>query len=207
MQPDVRLADDHVVLHALVIKGFASDEALAAMTAIPRERIHSALRDLEARSLAVHREGRLSGWTPTRPAKDVHAELLKGPLAPTDDQALHEAYRRFCALNGRFKELCTRWQLRGGAPNDHLDPAYDLAITEELAGLDEQAADLLDEMAASLHRVGDYRRRLGEALTALRAGDRDKFTRPLYDSYHDIWMELHHDLITSLGLQRTEADA
>jgi len=204
--------DEHLLLHALVIKGFASAESLASVTRLPLDEVTTLLTALQAEGLAQHREGRLTGWLPTAVAKERHRELLTGPLAASDEAHVREVYERFSALNGDFKTLCTRWQLRNepGAPqvpNDHSDPAYDLAVIEELALLDEQAADLLGEMHGSLQRVAVYRQRLAEALSALQGGDRDKFTRPLYDSYHDIWMELHHDLILTLRLERTAADS
>jgi hypothetical protein len=162
--------------------------------------------------LAKHREGRLSGWTPTPQAKERHKELLHGPLAANDPVVLQVAYEEFSQLNGTFKELCTRWQLKGSdspspVPNDHSDAAYDLAVIEDLALLDANAAAVLERMGGSLSRVERYRQRLAEALDAFKQGDRDKFTKPLYESYHDIWMELHQDLILTLGLQRTAADA
>jgi len=204
--------EEHLLLHALVIKGFASTESISSVTRMPLERAQALLEDLRSQGLAQFREGRLTGWLPTPAAKNLHGELLGGPLGPTDHAHVHEVYERFSDLNGEFKSLCTRWQLLGGAegdqvPNDHSDAAYDLAIIEELALLDEEAADLLEEMHVSLARLASYRQRLAEALAALQAGDRDKFTRPLYDSYHDIWMELHHDLILTLGLKRTAADS
>jgi hypothetical protein len=69
-------------------------------------------------------------------------------------------------------------------------------------------AQLLEAaMVPSLGRLVRYGDRLSDAVDGLRRGDRDKFTKPLSDSYHDIWMELHQDLILTLGLQRTAADA
>ncbi|WP_232681743.1 hypothetical protein [Nocardioides sp. R-C-SC26] len=40
----------------------------------------------------------------------------------------------------------------------------------------------------------------------LRSGDNGAFARPMYNSYHDIWMELHEDLIVSLGRTRGSHD-
>jgi hypothetical protein len=201
-----------LALHALVIKGFASTDALATVTGLAPDRVNAVLQQLSTEGLAKLREGRLSGWAPTPQAKELHQEMLQGPLAARDPDLLRVAYEEFSQLNGTFKELCTRWQLKGSdspspVPNDHSDAAYDLAAIEDLALLDSKAADLLERMSASLGRVERYRQRLGEALQALKQGDRDKFTKPLYDSYHDIWMELHQDLIVTLGLQRTAADA
>ncbi len=65
---------------------------------------------------------------------------------------------------------------------------------------------------AMLGEVGDarldrYAERLAEAEAAVRSGDMRRFTTPLNDSYHDIWMELHHDLLASFDRERTAADA
>ena len=51
------------------------------------------------------------------------------------------------------------------------------------------------------------RPRLTAALGRVEAGEIEGLTKPLANSYHDIWMELHEDLIVTLQLTRTEADA
>jgi hypothetical protein len=201
-----------LVVHALVIKGFASTDALATVTGLPTVRVQQQLESLGKDGLAKLREGRLSGWAPTAEAKQLHQELLAGPLAPKNRTQLLDAYQQFSVLNGEFKELCTRWQLRNGpsgslVPNDHTDPAYDQAVVNALAGLDQRVAQLLAQMVPLLGRADGYRGRLTDAVDRLRQGEQDRFTKPLSDSYHDIWMELHQDLILTLGLQRTAADA
>ena len=103
--------------------------------------------------------------------------------------------------------MCTAWQLRGDALNDHTDAAYDDSVIEDLAAVHAGAAALGARLATALPHLAPYPARLGAAVDRLRAGDRDAFTRPLSDSYHDVWMELHEDLIVTLGLERTAADA
>jgi hypothetical protein len=118
---------------------------------------------------------------------------------------------RFSDLNARFKELCTDWQLRrrdaDQVPNDHQDAAYDRSVIDGLIALDGEVQPVCGGLGQALHRMAGYGPRLGRALERLRAGDRDGFTRPLANSYHDIWMELHEDMIITLGLVRTAADA
>jgi hypothetical protein len=208
------MSDDqrNLVIHALMIKGFASTEAVATVTGLPVERVQEELEGLRTQGLAKLREGRISGWAPTPDARQLHQTLLTGSLAAGQPEALLAGYQEFSALNGAFKELCTQWQLRSGqggamVPNDHADPAYDQSVIDGLTALDQRAGELLGRLAASLPRVAGYRGRLGQAVQEIRQGDRDKFTKPLCDSYHDIWMELHQDLILTLGLQRTAADA
>ena len=36
----------------------------------------------------------------------------------------------------------------------------------------------------------------------VRCGEGDWFDKPLTDSYHTVWFELHEDLLATLGLER-----
>jgi hypothetical protein len=65
---------------------------------------------------------------------------------------------------------------------------------------------LLGGLAGALHRFVRYPVRLHSAFERFQGGDRDALARPLSGSYHDVWMELHQDLLVSLGRQRAEAD-
>jgi hypothetical protein len=51
-------------------------------------------------------------------------------------------------------------------------------------------------------RLASYRPRLRAAAQRLAAGETDMFTGVMKGSYHDIWMELHEDLICVLGIDR-----
>jgi hypothetical protein len=46
---------------------------------------------------------------------------------------------------------------------------------------------------------------LRAALDRVRAGETAWLTRPLIDSYHTVWFELHEELILAVGLTREEA--
>ena len=54
--------------------------------------------------------------------------------------------------------------------------------------------------------TGAVARRLSAALEKVHGGDTAAFARPMYDSYHDIWMELHQDLLLTSGHQRGAGD-
>jgi hypothetical protein len=211
MGEEERDAQGQHVLHSVVIKGFASSDALIASTGMSGEDVAMMLEALRSRGLVQWRDGRISGWAPTPEGRRQHTLLLGGPLAPGDVDRVRETYPDFARINAEFKGLCTRWQLRTDqgdppVPNDHADAAYDQGLVDELARLDDRVEGLLLGLVGSFGRIQHYQRRLADALMALRAGDKDKFVRPLYESYHDVWMELHHDLITTLGLKRTAAD-
>lgn len=51
-----------------------------------------------------------------------------------------------------------------------------------------------------------YSGHLEAALEPVKAGDAALFARSMYDSYDDIWMELHNDVVLSLGRERGAAD-
>jgi hypothetical protein len=200
--------DDHqAVLHALVVRGFCAPAALVVSTGLDPDEVAAALDDLEREGLARQREGRIAGWSPSPAGRDRHRQLLSGGRAPAERRAAVAHYRRFASLNRKVKELCTDWQLRGGQPNDHADAAYDERIIRRLHSLHDRAARWLGGLDRHLPGAARYRSRLEAALRAVEAGDRERFTHPLSESYHDIWMELHQDLLITLDLERTSADA
>ena len=121
-----------------------------------------------------------------------------------DLAALEEAYHAFDVINRHFKQLVADWQLRDGQPNDHSDAEYDNTILDRLDALDAEFAPLLARIVALAPRLAHYPARLGGALEKLRSGDTSWLARPISDSYHTVWFELHEDLIGLLGLSRLE---
>ena len=53
-------------------------------------------------------------------------------------------------------------------------------------------------------RYAGYAGRFATALAKLQGGELEYLTRPIIDSYHTIWFELHEDLITGLGIDRSQ---
>ena len=139
----------------------------------------------------------------TTEGRERHATLLaeRRQSAPVDIAA---AYERFLELNTAFKDLCTSWQLRNGEQNDHSDADYDAGCIERLGALNTDARDIIDEMAATLPRLGRYVGRLDVAGAEVAAGNTNRFTGVMCESFHDIWMELHEDLILLQGIDRAE---
>ncbi len=105
-------------------------------------------------------------------------------------------------LNDRFKALCTTWQVRDGEPNDHTDDAYDRRCTDELARLAADAGPVIRKIGAVMPRLARYADRLAAAAAGVAAGDPKKFTGVMCESFHDIWMELHEDLIVVQRIDR-----
>lgn len=196
-------------MHALRVKGMTSPAAAGRIVSLPEAEVADRLAALETEGLVRHRSGgRVEGWSLTKDGKAAHGALLVEAVDEEDRTALEQAYERFLPLNGEFKAVCHAWQTRGddATPNDHADPAHDAAVLDRLAEVDARVAGLLDDLGATVDRMADYRPRLGAALDRVRTGERSAFTAPLQDSYHDIWMELHQDLILSLGRTRSATD-
>ncbi|MHC6214442.1 hypothetical protein [Rhodococcus ruber] len=196
------------VLHSLRVKGLANDAVLSALSGVPVEDLPAALDPLVEQGLVVRREGRMPGSMLTPAGKGEHLRLLaQDPAATGAAPALKAFYDRFLPINSEFKQVCQRWQMRSeDTPNDHSDPGYDAEVVNQLAHTDGQLRAPLGDLADTLPRFGRYLPRLAAALDRVRAGDNASFARPLYDSYHDIWMELHEDLILSTGRTRGAAD-
>ena len=55
-----------------------------------------------------------------------------------------------------------------------------------------------------LPRLSAYAKKLDSALAKVKTGDTIWLARPIIDSYHTVWFELHEELIAASGLTREE---
>jgi hypothetical protein len=140
-----------------------------------------------------------------------HDALLRDELdAPGVDRGqIESAYRTFLSVNGDLLRACTDWQMRSGPAgamvlNDHLDGDYDGAVIGRLGRIDDAIQPVCASLGAALARFDGYGPRLADARRRVEAGEREWFTKPLLDSYHTIWFELHEDLLCTLGLERSK---
>lgn len=197
------------VLHALKVKGLANDEILGAMTGLSANELTESIDGLVAEEFAIRRDaGRISGTMITPAGRIEHDRLLaENPLDASAQEAVAAFDAGFGSINTEFKKVCSDWQMRpDGEANDHTDADYDAGVITALGGVHEQIVGLLDEVGAAVPRLGRYRTRLDGALERVRGGDTAAFARPMYDSYHDIWMELHQDLLLTVGRERGAGD-
>lgn len=209
MTPAIADAD---VLHALRICGFASSARIADCLDVPVDRVEGILQDCHNSELARFREGRISGWLITPRGQARHAEQIADAL--TDDDARTQVttgYALFLDHNRDVKQICTAWQMRPAAdgstaPNDHSDKRYDDSIVAQLAEHHSRCGDMFDHLGRGLPRFARYGRRLSAALQRLTNGDSAAFATPMSSSYHCVWMELHQDLLLTLGRERDDAD-
>jgi hypothetical protein len=197
-----------LVLHGLRLKHAAEVGALAVAVGLPEPGVEALLRDLAAEGLVEHRTTPPAGWVLTPAGRAEQARLVRAEVTSTGaTPAVARAYERFRALNASVVDACSRWQVRQVAGravrNDHNDHRYDARVVADLTRLQRRADPLLDDLAATLDRYGDYGPRLRHAVERVRSGDREWFTAPSIPSYHTVWFELHEDLLTTLGLDRS----
>jgi pyruvate,orthophosphate dikinase len=193
------------VLRTLLVKGYATPDALAACLFCTVEQTADLLDRLVADGLAEISAGafRLSA-----DGKAAASELIAMDRDRWGAEAASAALDAFLALDGRMKETVTAWQMRDvdGSPafNDHADLDYDRGVLERLAALHADATAWLRPLTARLDRLATYDARLQRAAACALDGDAAYVASPRVDSYHSVWFELHEDLILLAG--RTRAD-
>jgi hypothetical protein len=199
-------------LHALRVCGLASTARLAEHMRARPDEVEAVLRRCESEGLVRYREGRVSGWQLTDAGRERHtAQLDSARIEPGWQEPVTRGYVQFLDRNRELKNICTAWQMRtlsdgSTVINDHSDANYDRAIIERLTGHDQQCEPMFDHLSLGLSRFRDYQDRLDATLDRLAAGDAAAFATPMSASYHCVWMELHQDLLLTLGRERDEAD-
>jgi pyruvate,orthophosphate dikinase len=197
---------DLALLRILGLKGMANGDVLAGALRAPDHaaRIAALVASGKARELP-------RGLALTPQGRAILDTALAQERSGVDRTAMAACYERFCDLNSRFKALMHRWQVRAvdGAetPNDHTDKAYDDEVVGTLVDIDQALRPLLDAIVALAPRLAPFAARFGDALAALRAGETAMMARPMIDSYHTVWFELHEELIGLSGLTRAEEAA
>jgi pyruvate,orthophosphate dikinase len=191
------------ILRALRLKGRASPQELATASGVSEREVAWILTDLVEAGGAREVNGSYMLLPPARERLNV---LLEEEREGVDADAVNELYEAFAAVNQDFKQLATDWQTRDGEPNEHADAAYDQQVLDRLPPIHERVAPIVDGVAVLAPRLAPYRSRLENALERVRAGEHAWLLKPLIDSYHTVWFELHEELIALAGLSR-EAEA
>ena len=193
-----------LVLHGLRLKGLAETDVLAEATGLDDVTVVRTLEGFAAEGLLTRKQGvDVAGWVLTEQGRAEHEKRLAEELDAAGVRGAIEAlYGGFAELNPGLLQVCTDWQLRDGTLNDHADGAYDADVVIRLVDLHERALPVIDGLAAALDRFAGYRPRLQWAVDHVRCGEGAWFDKPLTDSYHTVWFELHEDLLATLGLER-----
>jgi len=192
----------------LRIKGFGKAESLAWALGVTMEASRMRLDELKALGQA---EDTRVGARLTPAGRTRADAILAAERASVDTATVSMENAHFTPVNGAFKHLITRWQIRevDGKPvrNDHSDAAHDAIVLADLDSVHRDVGDIIAGIARALARFGAYRSRLDAALGKVRSGDVRYLVAPDVESYHTIWSELHQDLIGLSGTRRAKEAA
>ena len=188
------------ILQALRLKGRAHESDVASTLNADVSEIRGAIAGLVQAGLVT--QGTMLTLSPG--GRDHLAQLLADERSSVDSSAMAATYAEFRSVNAAFKALVTDWQLRDGTPNDHTDPSYDDAVLARLDAVHDEVLRIVAAAAAQVPRLSTYGTKLTTAWERVMAGDVAWLTRPIADSYHTVWFELHEELIGASGLSRQE---
>lgn len=198
-----------LVLHSVRIQGMADDDAVAVRFGLDEADTRETLLDDEAygwiRKAAF---GATAGWSMTDRGRAEDDRRLAEELSETGGRpVVEQVHEAFAPLNARLLQACTDWQLRPEdgdrlSVNTHTDPDWDAAVLAELEALDDELAPLVRELSSRLARFEGYDERFSTALAHARSGRGEWVAGTGIESCHVVWMELHEDLLSTLGIQR-----
>ena len=192
------------VLQAIRLKGRIAPADIAATVGEEPTVVGDAVRAATEAGLLI--EGKTVRLSPE--GRTRLSELLAAERENADQVAISDAYNKFRSVNADFKALVADWQLKDGEPNAHDDQEYDSAVLARLVDVHERVTPVTAAVASQLPRLARYSDKLAAALAKIQLGDTTWLTRPIVDSYHTVWFELHEELIPAAGLTReSEAQA
>ena len=196
-------------LHGLRLKGMAPADRVAELYGLDEAELTTLYEAEQEAGHLTYREGRVTGWMLSKEGRAAGQALVEAELAAVGlDSVVRDAYHRFHEQNQDMLALCTDWQMKpgpdGGDPglNDHDDPDYDASVVARLAAHHEKVSPVLVDLAGAFDRMGNYDARFRDALAKVQGGEIEFFTKPIIDSYHTVWFELHEDLMATLGIER-----
>lgn len=193
------------LLRLVGIKGRVNAENLADSLSAEVDDITARCADLVTAGLCATTPAGFRLTPDGRPRLD---ELLTAERGTVDHAAITAAYDEFCVYNQDLKVIITDWQMKDAATvNDHADADYDAAVLARLAATHRRLRPLIARLGAIAPRLARYADRLDRAVERIAAGDHTYVARPIMDSYHTVWFELHEDLIGLCGLSRAEEAA
>lgn len=196
-------------LHAVGLLGFAGADAIARRFDQDSELVREHLLDFEALGWVTHSEfAGSAGWSLTEAGRGEDRRRLAAELDAVGARpAVVDVHARFVPLNARFMEAVTRWQVRPVpgqtlGSNDHTDHRWDDRVLEALGSVGRGLAPLDGDLVNALPRLGGYATRYRDAFVRASRGEYRWVDGLGIDSCHTVWMQLHEDLLATLGLER-----
>ena len=209
MSAPVESSPELLTLHAVRLKGMADDAEVAARFELDTTLVPELLLDFQAFGWITRVEfAGTSGWSMTESGRSENERQLSHELAAADsNSSIRRAYLTFLPYNERLLRACTDWQLRPNgvdplAINEHTDREWDQRVLSALATLSQELRTICHELGGRLVRFQGYDDRFTAALARVERGELSWVARPRVDSCHTVWMELHEDLVATLGIRR-----
>ncbi len=175
------------ILMLLRVKGRATAHVVTRATRLAADIVESALEAARQRG-AVRPVGDDDTVALTPSGHAEIARLLADERL--DRPSLDTLYARFVAIDRTLKERISSWQV---AP----------AGTAALHAVASDATPFASALGAVAARFAPYEARLRAALVEIEHGDARFVASPFVDSLHQVWFELHEDLLVTLGRTRT----
>lgn len=197
-----------LVLHGVRVLGAPRMDEIAARLRLPLAVVREQLLDDQALGLVTRYDFGEVTWSLTERGRAENERRLAAELDATGARAAVQAgHAAFLRLNARHGEACTRWQLRPqpwdrAAANDHSDPDWDDAVLAELEELDRALRAVGDTLTAALARFEGHAERHQHALARVRQGRHEWLDGPGRASVQLVWIQLHEDLLATLGIPR-----
>jgi hypothetical protein len=200
---------EDLVLHGPRVLGHASAQRIATRYRLDPGEVEDHLLQFAANGWVAHsRFADSSGWHLTEVGRREGERRLSREL---DLARLRETatatHQRFLPLNQRFGKACTDWQIRPTsrdpmAANDHTDWGWDERVFRTLDALGRQLPVVIDPLAGALQRFDGYATRFSAALAEVNSARPRWIDAPDIDSCHTVWIQLHEDLLATLGIPR-----
>lgn len=198
-----------LTLHTVRLFGFADTARVASRFSLDRGEVEELLLDFEAYGrISRSSFAETTGWSLTDAGRAENERQLAAELDQVGARSVvTDVHDRFLPLNSRFLETVTRWQTRpcpGNemAVNDHTDFSWDDRVLESLTSLGRRLGPLNADLSDALARFDGYAARYEEARVKALGGEHNWVDGVGLDSCHTVWMQLHEDLIATLGLAR-----
>jgi hypothetical protein len=189
--------DEFAVLNAIYLRKMVTIADMAGITGLDEQVIASHVTALSERGLVTDVGGgncMLEQPPGVRAAIDAYddryAELRT-------DGEVEAWYQRFESINGQFLTALSAWQTSG----------QDAGALDKLLRLVDRQIKALTSFAPTVPRYQRYADRLTAALDKVEAGNTEFVTSLSVDSVHNVWFELHEDILTVLGRPRDVAEA
>jgi pyruvate,orthophosphate dikinase len=182
------------VLRAIGLAGQAEVATVACNTGSTTDATTAIVSEAEAAELVVAGP---RGYRLTADGRAQVADALAAERAALDPAVTLDLYQRFGAIDRKFKELVTEYQL-SDAPT---------RLSWAVAGMTDvhpAVQELVARATELVARLSPYRARFDTAMEHLQRGDEKYLVSVTLDSYHTIWFQFHEELIEMAG--RTRAD-